>query len=80
MMAPTTLYWMYRRIGRSEKCPNRSSDMKIEPNVGNAYRILCVVVGVVLIAVPFALSLAGWIKVVVPVLGVLSIATGATGW
>ena len=54
--------------------------MKIEPNVGKAYRILCVVVGLVLIAVPFALSLAGWIKVVVPVLGVLSIATGVTGW
>ncbi len=54
--------------------------MKIEPNLSNAYRILYVVMGSVMIAIPFALALGGWIRVVVPILGLLSIATGATGW
>ncbi len=54
--------------------------MKLKPNLSNAYRILFGLVGLVLIGIPFAFSLEGWIRVLLPVLGALSIATGATGW
>ncbi len=54
--------------------------MKIEKNVGNAYRILCVVSGVALCTIPFLLSVPTWVKVAVPILGILSIVTGLTGW
>lgn len=54
--------------------------MKIEPNVGRLYRILCVVVGLILIGIPFTMSMEGWLQVVAPVLGVLSLVTGVTGW
>ena len=54
--------------------------MKLEPNVGKTYRVSCIVVGVALCAVPFLLSVPIWVKVAVPILGIVSIATGLTGW
>ena len=54
--------------------------MKLEPNVGKAYRVLCIVVGVALCAVPLLLSVPTWVKVAVPILGIVSVATGLTGW
>ncbi len=53
--------------------------MKLEPNVGTAYRVFCIVVGVALCASPFLLSVPTWVKVAVPILGILSVATGLTG-
>ena len=58
----------------------RSIKMKVEPNVGKAYRVFCIVVGVALCAIPFLLPLPAWVKVAVPILGIVSIATGLTGW
>ena len=54
--------------------------MKLEPNVGKAYRVFCIVVGVALCAIPFLLSVPTWVKVAVPILGILGVATGLTGW
>ncbi len=50
--------------------------MKLEPNVGKAYRVFCIVVGVALCAIPFLLSVPTWVKVAVPILGILSVGTG----
>ncbi|MDX1439878.1 MAG: hypothetical protein R3284_08255 [Rubricoccaceae bacterium] len=57
--------------------------MKISPNLGPRHRFLYVVLGVAMIAAPFmfsALAEHGWIQIVLPILGALSILTGATGW
>ncbi len=54
--------------------------MKLKPNVGKAYRVFCVVVGVALCAIPFLASVPTWVKVVVPILAILCVATGLTGW
>ena len=54
--------------------------MKVEPNISTVWRVACVVGGVARIVGPFLVSLGGWERVVLPILGVLSIATGATGW
>ncbi len=54
--------------------------MRLEPNVGKAYRVFCIVVGVALCAIPFLLSMPTWVIVTVPILGILSVATGLTGW
>lgn len=54
--------------------------MKLDPNVGKAYRVFCIVVGVALCAIPFLLSAPTWVKVAVPILGILGVATGLTGW
>ncbi len=54
--------------------------MAIKPNIGPTWRALYVVLGVVIIAVPFAASMEGVLRIVLPVLGVASLAAGATGW
>jgi hypothetical protein len=54
--------------------------MKVEPNLSTVWRVAFVVVGAALMVGPFLVSLGGWKWVVLPLLGVLSIATGATGW
>ena len=54
--------------------------MPIKPNIGPTWRALYVVIGVVLIAVPFAASMEGALRIVLPVLGVALLASGATGW
>ena len=62
------------------KLYERSIKMKLEPIVGKAYRVFCIVVGVALCAIPFLLSVPIWVKVVLPILGIVSICTGLTGW
>lgn len=54
--------------------------MKLEPNVGKAYRVFCLVVGVALCAIPFLLPVPTWVKVAVPILGIVSVGVGLTGW
>ena len=54
--------------------------MKFEPNLSNALRVFYVVVGLILIVSSFAMSMEGWIRVVVLILGVLTVGAGATGW
>jgi hypothetical protein len=53
--------------------------MKLEPNMGRTYRVFCVFMGAVLIIVPFALTMPSWVRIVVPILGVIGVATGLTG-
>ncbi len=54
--------------------------MKIRPNLGKTARIIYISIGVVLIAGSFALALEGWERLILPVVGGGSIATGACGW
>lgn len=54
--------------------------MKIVPNIGQPMRVGYVVIGLVLIVAPFAMALQGWERVILPVLGGVSIGTGAVGW
>lgn len=57
-----------------------SETVNIKPNLGPTYRVLYAVSGVILICIPFVAGTPGWTRVVVPILGVLSIAGGAVGW
>ncbi|MCH7813871.1 MAG: hypothetical protein IID40_07600 [Planctomycetes bacterium] len=54
--------------------------MKVVPNIGKPVRTAYVVGGVVLAALPFVTSMAGWLGVALPVLGVVMIAAGAVGF
>ncbi len=54
--------------------------MRLEPNMGRTFRVFYVALGVVLIIIPFALTVPSWVRIAVPILGILSIATGLTGW
>ena len=54
--------------------------MKIAANLSNTSRVFYVVAGVAIAAVPFVFGMEGWIRTVMPILGVVSFAEGATGW
>ncbi len=54
--------------------------MKIRPNLGKTARIIYISIGVVLVAGSFAMALEGWERLILPVVGGGSIATGACGW
>jgi hypothetical protein len=54
--------------------------VKITPNLGPTYRVLYAVFGAVLVAAPFVAVVPTWVRIVVPILGVLSIASAAVGW
>ena len=54
--------------------------MKIAVNLSNTSRVFYIIVGVAIAAAPFAFGIEGWTRVVLPILGVVSIAGGATGW
>ncbi len=54
--------------------------MKIEMNISQPMRIGYVVVGLVLITLPFAVAWEGWIRLFFPVLGAVSVIEGLTGW
>ncbi len=54
--------------------------MKIRANIGNKLRVFYVVIGLALIAGSFAIELEGWERLIGPVLGGVSIVTGALGW
>ena len=53
--------------------------MKFTANLSNAARVLYLVVGAALVVAPFAFGHEGWVRWVVPILGVGSIAEGAVG-
>lgn len=54
--------------------------VNITPNLGTTFRVLYAVSGAILICIPFVAGTPVWTRVVVPILGVLSIASGAVGW
>ena len=54
--------------------------MKFALNVSKPVRLLYIVAGLALVAVPFAFGLEGWVRIVVPILGAGTIAEGAVGW
>lgn len=54
--------------------------MKLTPNISNPMRIGYVAVGAALIAIPFAAAWEGWIRMVFPVLGAVSVVEGLVGW
>ncbi len=54
--------------------------MKIRPNLGKTARIIYISIGVVLVAGSFAMAFEGWERLILPVVGCGSIATGACGW
>ena len=53
--------------------------MPIKPNIGPTWRALYVVLGVAVIAIPFVASMEGATRIILPILGVASLASGATG-
>lgn len=54
--------------------------MKITPNLNNTWRAIYIVIGLVLAASPLVLSLSKVTAIMLPILGVASILSGATGW
>ena len=54
--------------------------MKFEPNIGKPVRIAYVILGLVMAAVPFAMGMEGWTRTVLPILGGVTLVTGAVGW
>ncbi len=54
--------------------------MKFETNISKPKRLGYVVVGAVLIAIPFAAAWQGWISLVFPVLGAILVVEGLVGW
>ena len=54
--------------------------MKIEQNIGKPMRFAYVAAGLVLIAIPFVATWEGWIRLVFPVLGAISVVEGLVGW
>ena len=63
----------------SEALVNERGAMKLETNISKPMRIGYVAVGAVLIAVPFAATWEGWIRLVFPVLGAISVVEGLVG-
>jgi hypothetical protein len=53
--------------------------MKITPNLSKKARMFYVLVGLALAVGPFMAGLEGWLRVAVPILGLVSIAGGASG-
>ncbi len=54
--------------------------MKIEPNIGKAWRVGYVIVGLALVAAPFVMNFGGWEAIAAPIVGVVTAATGGVGW
>jgi hypothetical protein len=54
--------------------------MRVAMNLSSTSRVLYVIAGVVIAAVPFVFDMEGWVRVVMPILGVFAIVGGATGW
>jgi hypothetical protein len=54
--------------------------MKLLPNLSRTWRVIYAIVGLALILAPFVFTLPGWERIVLPILGLMSIFTGATGW
>ncbi|NOT01755.1 MAG: hypothetical protein HOP29_14125 [Phycisphaerales bacterium] len=53
--------------------------MKIVPNLNPPMRVLYAVGSLVLIALPFAASLDTWLRIALPVAGVMGLAAAASG-
>lgn len=54
--------------------------MKITPNLNNTWRAIYIVIGLALAASPSVLNLSKVASIMLPILGVASIFSGATGW
>ena len=68
----------------SPSCGNLSFDegnvMKMELNISKPMRIMYVAVGLTLIGIPFAATWEGWIRLLFPILGAVSVLEGLVGW
>ncbi len=53
--------------------------MSLKPNMGKAQRIAYVILGLAMMAAPFAIELKGWMRAVVPMLGLVTLVAGAVG-
>ena len=71
-------------LTHSPSCENLSLDegnvMKIELNISKPMRIMYVAVGLILIVIPFAVTWEGWICLLFPILGAVSVLEGLVGW
>ncbi len=52
----------------------------LTPNMGLSFRIIYGVLGVAMMAFPFVAPVEGWVRIAVPLLGVLTALAAATGW
>ena len=50
------------------------------PNLRPSLRVIWCIAGLALILVGFVAPIGGWLRVALPILGLLTIASGATGW
>ena len=53
--------------------------MNFKPNIGKAHRIAYLVLGLVMVGIPFATDLEGWARTVVPILGGVTMVAGGVG-
>ena len=77
-MIPAPDDWTSRMTG--DRIRGWSQAVTFTPNLRPALRVLWCVAGLALIAVPFVTPIGGWMRVALPVLGLLTVASGATGW
>jgi hypothetical protein len=54
--------------------------MKITPNLNNTWRVTYLVIGLALAVSPLVLSLSKVESIMLPILGAVSLLTGATGF
>ena len=51
----------------------------MSPNIGKPLRIAYVALGLILLISPLVITLKPWIRIVAPILGILTIMGGVTG-
>lgn len=54
--------------------------MRFQPNIGPAWRVIYVVVGLALVASPFVMGFGGWAVIAAPIVGGLTAVAGGVGW
>ena len=54
--------------------------MRIVPNIGKPMRVGYVTIGVVMMAAPLAITMEPWQQVALPILGAVTVVSGAVGW
>ena len=54
--------------------------MKITPNISVPTRIAYVLVGAVLVAAPFVMGFGDWERIASPIVGGVTLLSGASGW
>ena len=55
-------------------------NVKITPNINNTMRVIYLILGLAMAISPLLWRLPGWKVVLLPVLGLATIASGATGF